>query len=772
MPRRDPWVYIGLFAFFALLFLALFGERIAPHEAIYYVVEHGRDPRPYDPGTVFPFGSDALGRDLFSVVLAGARATLTIVLLGGAARVLTGLLIAAVGSWSRSARLVTDSLGELLSAVPATIVALLIVKVFVGIDTSILIIIGALLVTGWAGPYRIFRVELDRLAHMQFTEAAAALGVGRAEVFVRHHVPHLVPLLAMNLSQQVVASLVLVAELGVLNTFVGATRFINIEESLTIVRTGPVNRAFIAEPVEWGGLLANARTIESLWTTRWLFLVPGVAFALTAVAIAAVGFASARYYARRNMLADLRTRGAGLLVAALIAMFVVAALVPPRYAEAGAWSASARADLRDGADLEAAFATSGLAPIARTYAVERDTTQILRTGPATASVGAVSVSETGGPKDVRALVYAGTGGGTVEAPVVFVGRGISPADYPPQRTSVFAPPDLGTVIEHFSDDYGGVDVRGKIVVVVRFMGVVAASRSTIGPDIESQVTNAMKRGAAAVVFVDPDLSRYVDVVLTQFSGLVNPYKRLESSFPVTQESGVPVIAISVSTAARLLGPAGVDIAPYVGWLEGSDGNSLSRSVELPARGRVAVPLQRANAHVRSVLAGVADAPAGAGTVLVWAVRHPGEPHPSADVLAAVSARLGGSRLPFVLVDFDPAVDANVNARSVADALGGRRLALILVLDGLDGSALRFATPFGELVPAIDLYADRAGVAHRVTRTTEDITRWSWPGIGPFVDTKTIVISGDGGSGDLRPAAAALVAQIAGRYALGAEELPR
>lgn len=772
MPRRDPWVYIGLFAFFALLFVALFGERIAPHETIYYVVEHGRDPRPYDPGIVFPFGSDALGRDLFSVVLAGARATLTIVLLGGAARVVTGLLIAAVSSWSRPARLVTDSLGELLSAVPATIVALLIVKVFVGIDTSILIIIGALLITGWAGPYRIFRVELDRLSHMQFTEAAAALGVGRAKVFVRHHLPHLVPLLAMNLSQQVVASLVLVAELGVLNTFVGATRFINIEESLTIVRTGPVNRTFISEPVEWGGLLANARTIESLWTTRWLFLVPGVAFALTAVAVAAVGFATARYYARRNMLEDMRTRGAGLLAAALIGLFIVGALVPPRYAEAGAWSASARADLRDGADVEAAFAASGLAPVAKTYTVERDTTQILRTGPATASIGAVNVSETGGPKDVRALVYAGTGGGAVDAPVVFVGRGISPTDYLPQRTSVFAAPDLGTVIEHFSDDYADVDVRGKIVVFARFMGIAAANRATTGPDIESQLLNVMKRGAAAVVIVDPDLPRYVDVAASAFSAPLNPYKRLETAFPVTREVGVPMIAISVPMAERLLRPAGVDIAPYVGWIEGPDGNSLSRSIELPARGRVAVPLQRASAHVRSVVAQVVGAPSTVGAVVIWAVRRTGEPHPSADVLAAVAARLGPSRLPFVFVDFDPSVDPNVNARSVADALAGRRVALIIVLDGLDGSALRFSTPFGDLVPAIDLYADRAGAAHRVTRTTDDISRWSWPGIGPFPDTKTIVVNGDGGSGDLRADAAALVAQIAGRYAIGAEELPR
>ena len=72
MPRRDPWTPIGVVAFFALASVALFGERIAPHEAIYFVVEHGTDPRPYDPGGVFPFGSDILGRDLLSLVLAGA----------------------------------------------------------------------------------------------------------------------------------------------------------------------------------------------------------------------------------------------------------------------------------------------------------------------------------------------------------------------------------------------------------------------------------------------------------------------------------------------------------------------------------------------------------------------------------------------------------------------------------------------------------------------------------------------------------------------------
>src|SRR5512132_1880340 len=99
MRRFDPWFAIGLFAVFALLFVALFGERIAPHETIYMVLNRPPLRPPDAPGEVYPLGSDGLGRDLFSVVLAGARATLVIATAAGIARVLCGLLIAMVASW-------------------------------------------------------------------------------------------------------------------------------------------------------------------------------------------------------------------------------------------------------------------------------------------------------------------------------------------------------------------------------------------------------------------------------------------------------------------------------------------------------------------------------------------------------------------------------------------------------------------------------------------------------------------------------------------------
>src|SRR6058998_3793876 len=105
MRRIDPWFAIGLFAFFALLFVALFGERIAPYEPIYFVVNRGDLQRPFAPGEVYP-----LGRDLLSLVLAGARATLIIAIVAGLARVLTGLAVAIVASWWRPARVVSDAL--------------------------------------------------------------------------------------------------------------------------------------------------------------------------------------------------------------------------------------------------------------------------------------------------------------------------------------------------------------------------------------------------------------------------------------------------------------------------------------------------------------------------------------------------------------------------------------------------------------------------------------------------------------------------------------
>src|SRR5438874_2586691 len=228
----------------------------------------------------------------------------------------------------------------LVVGIAATLVAVLLVKAFVGTYTSVPILVGAVLVIGWAGPYRVIRAEVDRLTRAPFSEGARAMGATRWRLFWRHQLPHLLPVIATNFSQQVVASLVLVAELGVLGVLVSAVRSLDVVESLSVVRIGPPNFALVPDVPEWGAMLSSAGTTEILWATRWVIFVPGAAFALTAMAVALVGFALARRYARRDIFQDLR---AGSVVGlAVVALFVVSALIPERYAEAREWAASAR----------------------------------------------------------------------------------------------------------------------------------------------------------------------------------------------------------------------------------------------------------------------------------------------------------------------------------------------------------------------------------------------------------------------------------------------
>ncbi len=795
MTRKDlePSTVVGLIAFLGLICVALFGERLAPHEPIYFVLEHGTDPRPYDPGLVFPFGSDILGRDILSLVLAGARTTLMIVVLAGTARVLAGMLVAAVGSWWRPARLLTESLAELVSAVPATLVALVLVKVFLKADPSIPLVVGALLVAGWAGPYRVIRAEIDRLRPLAFTEGAVALGVGRWRIFWRHHLPHLVPVIALNLSQQIVASLVLVAELGVLGVFVGATRLINVEESLTRIVTGTLSIALLGDPPDWGGLLANARTVESLWTTRWLFLVPGVAFAVTAVAVAAVGFALARRYARRDVTEDLHGPGATALGLVLVLLFVGSALVPERYAEARGWAVDARAELGRSPDIQSAFADAGLHALAASYAVSRDTGSLVRTAPATVKIGGAAATEGTGPASfgfaphrVQALVTGDTGGGLVEAPLVFAGRGIVPTEFPPGPACpavLCGRPDIGRYVQDYANDYASIDVRGKVVLLVRFLGVATVGFNSfqngysLGPDGETSIAGAIKRGAAAVIFIDPALGYYTDTPenftfgLGDIRGGVNPYLRLEHDSPPTKTSGVPVVILDPVAAQSLLLPNGLDLTRYYAFdAARSDQYKISPSRDLGMTARVEVPLERRAESVTSFVGEVGGASSDSGRVLIWALRRPGAGHPSADVAAALARELGRRQLPFIFVDFDPSVDPRANAQSVGEVLKGERISLVVVLDKLDGTALRFTTPYGDLIPMFELYAERAGARHEVTRSTANIGALS--DLAPFIQIKTVLVSGNGGEGDLRPDAAALLGYLAGRLALGAEEVPR
>jgi hypothetical protein len=492
------------------------------------------------------------------------------------------------------------------------------------------------------------------------------------------------------------------------------------------------------------------------------------------------------------VLADLHWRRTTPLAIAIVAVVLISGLVPERYAAAREWAASARSALEPSADTGQVFAAAGLTPLAPGYAVRREVASVVKTAPASLRIGSVTVDEQSSresnhPLDsrhVEALVTADTGGGTVDLPLVFVGRGITPSEEPiPPTGTLFGGqlPSLGALIKDYPDDWAGIDVRGKAVVMLRFIGVRTkppgsrVQANVLGISPVTSIATAIRHGAAAVLLVDGALPLYTDVPDTTYAfgdsvGGVNPYLRMEQDAPAQNTSGVPVVILSPKFAASLLAPLGVDVGPASKLDDVNQyANALSLARDIGATAHIEVPVERRTATSTSFVGEVRNAPTGAPRVLVWANRGTGSGD-ARDVLLALARSLEDRSVPFILVDFDPSIDAKGNVSRVAAALAGRRVALVVVLDKLKGTALRFTTANGDLIPAMDLYAEKAGARHVATITTATLSEVA--GAAPLVDVRTVIVQGDGQAGDLRPDAASFLGYLAGRVALSAEELPR
>ncbi len=780
MRRLDPWLLAGLILCGLLLFIAAYGDRIAPHEAILLMINGpaGTD-RPLPPGQPFLFGSDAVGRDLFSLVLIGARTTLLIVILAGMARLFAGLALAVIASWIPPVHLLLDAAADIVSALPSTIVAVFAVLVFARQGAPAFVFVAALLITGWAGPYRLTRAELTRLRSAPYTEGAVALGVGRRTLFFRHHFPHLVPVLAVSASQQIAAALIALAELGVIGIFVGPTRSLNVAEAMRVLPNGVATMFTVPDVPEWGGLLSLGRGIQNLYVSRWAFLVPGVAIAIAAIAFTLLGVGIARHYRRRNLMQDLRSRRVVVAIATVVLLVVPAIVLPQPHADALELGAAARSRAVVGSDPGALLAAAHLA----VTPIDRTSTRVQQIGSAVLQVdlpgGRVSYAE-GVRADFAPLLIGAAGGGSVDAPLVFAGWGISPADFPPAKVSVFAAQDFGSAITTWQDDYETVDVRGKAVLIFRLPNIRNGRGNVTTPTPDALMASAIKRGAVAILWADQSRAQIVA------RGQPDPYRRLAADDPIQKVAGVPIFTITTDLADQLLAPVGVRATDILrAQLQGDTSvmNGVSFARTLPELAHLELPIAQVTSTSRSLVA-LTPAPADAHRMVIWAVTPSlaTGSRSAGDVLSALIRALDGRPLPpLALVAFDPHGDTAANAKAVRATLGSTVIDDVVAIESVGGTKLRFVTAYADLVPMVDEYAIRVGAAANRTANaaildtaaTGDLLNAA--GLAPFVLDHWLLITAQGTASDavdLRTDAAAVLAYIVGRYAAKAPELVR
>jgi peptide/nickel transport system permease protein len=208
-----------------------------------------------------PFGTDQLGRDILSRIIAGSRVTLTIagsaVVLGGLVGVLLGLLAGYFGGWYDR---VLMRLVDIQLAFPLMLLALLVVAAL-GPDLHNLIAVLAL--TSWVRYARIVRAQVLTVREREFVQAALAMGSGHARLLLHHILPN------------VLTPVFVVATLELARTIV-------LEAGLSFLGLG------IQPPSpSWGRMLADGRTyIASAW---WIITLPGLALMLTVLNVNLLG---------------------------------------------------------------------------------------------------------------------------------------------------------------------------------------------------------------------------------------------------------------------------------------------------------------------------------------------------------------------------------------------------------------------------------------------------------------------------------------------------
>ena len=258
------WPLLALVILITVVVAAIFGPWLAPMDPNRQnIILRLAEPMAEGPrGATFWMGSDALGRDVLSRLLYGARVSLLVgiaaIVVGGAIGTVAGLVSGYFGGWIDD---VIMRLGDIQLAYPFILLAIMFLVVLGPGLMNLILVLG---IGQWVTYARIVRAQTLSLREKEFVEAARALGDSTASIIFRTILPNIIAPLTVIASFNVAS--VILAEAAL--SFLG----------LGVPPSVPT----------WGSMLAESR--EQLIANRWwLALFPGVAIVLTVLSFNIMG---------------------------------------------------------------------------------------------------------------------------------------------------------------------------------------------------------------------------------------------------------------------------------------------------------------------------------------------------------------------------------------------------------------------------------------------------------------------------------------------------
>jgi ABC-type dipeptide/oligopeptide/nickel transport system permease subunit len=254
---RDRSGVVGLSMFSLVMLAAVLAPFLVRHDPLDQQLSESRMAPAWSPGGTWdhPFGTDSLGRDLFSRTIYGARVSLTVGFFGVLVAATLGLVVGAIAGYfgGRIDALITGPINLILS-LPYLLFVVFIAAILGRSLLNVILIFG---ITDSPIFARVTRGEVLRIRESAYVESAVSAGARWGRIIFDHIIPNLIGPLITLATFEMSAMIFYEAGLG----FLG----------LSVPPTVP----------SWGNMLAEGRKYLSSYP--WLTTFPGLAIMFTSM---------------------------------------------------------------------------------------------------------------------------------------------------------------------------------------------------------------------------------------------------------------------------------------------------------------------------------------------------------------------------------------------------------------------------------------------------------------------------------------------------------
>ena len=256
MFRTNHAALAGLIVILLIILAAVFAPLITRYDPNALNLANMRKP----PSAEHWFGTDDMGRDVFSRVIYGGRLSLMIGFVPSVISLVLGTALGLMAGYlGRHVDAVIMRLADVVLAFPSLLLAMVVMYT---LGSSILNMFIALSIINWAGTARVVRAQTLSLKEKEFVEAARSMGVSRFSIVFKHILPNCLPNLIVLFTLDIPGAIMW-------------------ESSMSFLGVGDPNAA------SWGLMVSQGKSYA--YMCPWLILAPGLAILVTVMAFNFLG---------------------------------------------------------------------------------------------------------------------------------------------------------------------------------------------------------------------------------------------------------------------------------------------------------------------------------------------------------------------------------------------------------------------------------------------------------------------------------------------------